>query len=50
MDEQDPKSIKQAEQNLAKIEQYADALEKALARAEAKHPPKIDHAEDGGII
>ena len=44
------KSMKAVEQELEEIKERADKLEKEIQQAEAKHPPKIDHAEDGGVI
>jgi phage shock protein A len=47
--EQD-KSIKDVENELAKSRERAKELEKKIEEAEAKHPPRVDHTEDGGVI
>jgi septal ring factor EnvC (AmiA/AmiB activator) len=44
------KSIKDVEDELAQSKERAKALEKQIKEAEAKHPPPIDHPEDGGVI
>ena len=44
------KTPKDVERELADIEERAQTLEEDLARAEEKHPPKPDHANDGGVI
>ena len=46
----DDKSLKDAERELTELEARAKALEKRLDEAEAKHPPEIDHADEGGVI
>ena len=38
------------EQDLEAAHQKSDALGKALDAAEEKHPPKPDHADDGGVF
>ncbi len=44
------KALKDAEVELAKTQQKAQALEKEIHEAEAKRPPELDHADDGGVI
>jgi peptidoglycan hydrolase CwlO-like protein len=48
-DDQD-KSIKDVEKELEDIKERADKLDKQIKDAEAKHPPKLDHPDDGGVI
>jgi len=50
MTNDDNKTPAQVEEDLAEIEEKADALEEKLRRAEDKHTPMPDHANDGGII
>jgi len=50
MPDEHEKTPKDVERELADIEEQAQALEEELAQAEAKHPPKPDHASDGGVI
>jgi len=50
MPDEPEKTSKQVEQDLADIEARSKALEEDLAQAEEKHPPKPDHASDGGVI
>ena len=50
MTDEDDKSIKDVENELADSKARADALDKAIKDAEAKHPVQIDHAEDGGVF
>lgn len=46
----DPKSVKDIEAALDDLKQRADKLEKKIEDAETKHPPKLDHPDDGGVI
>ncbi len=50
MPDEHEKSPKEVERDLAAIEERAEALEKDLEKAEEKHHPKPDHANDGGVI
>ncbi len=44
------KMPKTVAEELEELETRTDKLEKEIEKAEQKHPPKIDHAEDGGVI
>ena len=44
------KSMNDVEAELEAVKKRADALEKDIHEAEVKHPPPLDHAEDGGVI
>ena len=44
------KTIKDVENALEDSRERAKELEKEIEEAEAKHPPKPDHADDGGVI
>ena len=50
MSDDQQKIPKDVEREFADIEERAKALEDELAQAEQKHPPKLDHASDGGVI
>ena len=50
MPDETEKTPKDVERELADIEERAKTLEEDLAQAEQKHPPKPDHANDGGVI
>jgi len=50
MNDEKPQSPKEVEEALNDIKQRADKLEKKIQDAESKHPPKIDHPDDGGVI
>ena len=45
-----PTTMTEAERQLARLEERSKALEKEITEAEAKVPPKPDHANDGGIF
>jgi hypothetical protein len=44
------KPLNQVERELDESRKRADDLDKAIEKAEGKHPPPLDHAEDGGVI
>ena len=44
------KMPKTVAEELEELETRTDELEKKIAKAEQKHPPEIDKAEDGGVI
>jgi hypothetical protein len=44
------KSIKDVEDEIARSQERAKELDKEIAEAETKHPAPIDHTEDGGVI
>ena len=46
----DEKPLEQVERELDDSRKRADDLEQAIEKAEGKHPPPIDHADDGGVI
>ena len=50
MPQEPAKTPKDLERDLAEIDERAEALEKEIAQAEDKHPPKPDHASDGGVF
>lgn len=50
MPDEREKTPKDVERALADLDERAKTLEDDLERAEEKHPPKPDHANDGGVI
>jgi hypothetical protein len=50
MPDEREKTPKDVERELADIEERSKTLEEELAQAEARRPPKPDHASDGGVI
>ncbi len=50
MDDHEAKTPKELEQDLEAAHEKSDALGKALDAAEEKLPPKLDHANDGGVF
>jgi hypothetical protein len=50
MTNDDDKSIKDVEDEIARSKERAKELDKEIAEAETKHPAAIDHGEDGGVI
>ncbi|HUO23401.1 MAG TPA: hypothetical protein VMU59_12860 [Caulobacteraceae bacterium] len=44
------KPLKEVEHDLEESRKRAEDLEKNIEKAEGKHPPPIDHAEDGGVF
>jgi hypothetical protein len=50
MNGNDDKTAKEVEDDLEALREQADALGEKLDKAEDKHPPKPDHADDGGVF
>jgi hypothetical protein len=46
-EDQSPKTVDEA---LDDLKARAQALDHDIHKAEEKHPPPIDHADDGGVV